>query len=52
LALVAYHATREGDSSWLAPDAGSIPEDHIPKSPFEKVRLQLLARENPSTLWD
>jgi hypothetical protein len=52
LALAAFHATRGGEGSWAGPEEPFLPEEHRPKSPFERVRRQMLARENPSTQWD
>lgn len=53
LALAAFHATREGESSWLAPSGDlDLPEEHKVKTPFEKARAQLKAREGDRDEWN
>ena len=51
LALVAFHATRDGDSGWTAPEGPTLPEEHRVKTPFEKARAMLEARNSDTDVW-
>jgi hypothetical protein len=52
LALAAFHATRDGESGWLAPTGDlDLPEEHRVKTPFEKATAMLKARSGDQS-WD